>query len=87
MKDATFRIIRYQLPESNIRLAETRFSAIAWNYAEAVLLGTMLRLCCSEHETTQPTVRREPHWTECAPLPMYACATLTANTIARHKAI
>lgn len=40
MRDATFRVIRYQLPESNIRLAQTRYSALAWNYAEAVLLGT-----------------------------------------------
>ena len=40
MRDATFRVIRFNLPETNISRAETRFTALAWNYSQAVLLGT-----------------------------------------------
>jgi hypothetical protein len=40
MRDATYRVIRYNLPESNIARAEVRYTALAWNYAQAVLLGT-----------------------------------------------
>ena len=40
MRDATFRVIRFKLAGSNITLPQTRFTALAWNYSEAVLLGT-----------------------------------------------